>query len=280
VLKDKQRTIYVTLVIGGILTIAGLVVGRRKKSASIDKMKEILKVMDQPPERPLEADEEMRIFKDATTGKYYSKIVKKVNPDCPQPRAAAPYPAQQSVDFATADRIVVPHGGRSYELSIHYHREAAEGDDIIRSSAGGETHLVHPMMLFQQLKDGHNRFVSNLRVEEVADLAKRPCLVVECMEESREYHEIAVDGVSVSVPGKYLGLTFRLIVRGDELLLVTQGLRDENADELPLVVTALAKTFMSATSARYDADDEMWCLHEDSPDGENGTVSTKCDEDG
>jgi hypothetical protein len=258
VLKDKQQTIWVTLVIGCTLIIVGLIKRKPNSPQSMDKMKEILKVMEEPPVRPLTADEELRIIKDSATGKYRNVIVKKTISIPPPVPVPVPYPVPQKVEFLAAERILVPHCGRSYELSIHYHRGEPEEDDIICSSVGNETYLVHPMVLFRQLLAAQNRFLSTLQKEELLDLSRRPCLVVECMDESREYHSIAIDGLSVSVPGKYLGLTFRLLVRDDELIMLTQGLLDNNVDEVPMVITTLDTEFVSMTSARYDADDEMW----------------------
>jgi hypothetical protein len=233
--------------------------GHKSKKSTASTLSELANILAQPDNPDLGADEEERIFKDHSTGKFHTKIVKKANATVPeQTPETPPYPPSRKVSFTETDHIVVLHDEKPYQLRVHYHANEPEEDDILQSRDGDLHHLVHPAAIFRQVVSTPGTFLADMAEETLSELESLPCLRIQFMDESREYYDLTIGTMRVSVPGKYLGLTFYLIPQGDQLVVATEHLVDENADELPIVVTSLETECVSHTSAVFDQDDQLW----------------------
>jgi len=214
-------------------------------------------------------DEEVRIIKDAETGELKQVVVKKPQWLIKRQKRLAQespvkYPERVDITFTEMSTFEIEHDGRNASVSIHY-RDPEGWYDILRSKTSEGDFLVHSLLIFNHvvsqryplptrigtfLREGAGPFFECAR--------KNPSLGVQHMNDSRTYYDLHIDDRSISVRGKYLDMTFRLLMCDGELIVVTEHLRDADAEEIPLFALSLPKEIFFKTSAYYDEDEEGW----------------------
>ncbi len=242
----------------GGLSFLRRLLSRTSDKARAEMLASFIEILERPDNPNLADDEEERIFKDPTTGRLYTKVVKIDRKKMVPARSAPPYPDPVEIAFTEADRISVEHGGQSYELSVHFRPASEDGDDILQSSSAEGSHLVHPEAIWEQVVSRQGVFLSDVASAKLDQLKKQPCLRVKFMDDSRNYHDVSIGELRISVFGKYQGVNFYLLTHDDDLLVATEQMYDANADEVPVFLTTLQKEFISRTSAVFDQYDEMW----------------------
>ena len=221
-----------------------------------------------PPseERALADDEEERIFYDKETGKSRVEVVKKT-PGRMAAEAEATkmkdaegkrYPAFEPVDLKHATEATLVVGGEEYSVATLYSAAEPEDRDVLSVTVGETVHKVHTYALFDALVANPGTFWSALSPERASTFGESTWHKSNFCDDGREYFEIKVGDQTLSMFSKYLGAEFYLTAIEGQLILLTRGLVDADAIEVPDILTELDAAVLAADSAVYDEEEEWW----------------------
>jgi len=241
--------------------------GSRKQRDQHRKLSSLLGVLSEPDGEHLAAGAERRIFFDQERGEFYSKVVESggnsQSADAKE-ASAATYPPEPELVLETAEHLIVQNKGQSFQLSIHEKACEPEADDILIARADGREYLVHPREIYEQVMSREGRFLLDLDRSTLDQLKSNRALPVSLMDDSRNYRDLTISGMTIQVPCHYLGLKFFLFMVDHEMLVVTEHAQDENLNPVPRFLTRIDPGLVARTSARFDEEEEMWS-HEEQP---------------
>ena len=77
------------------------------------------------------------------------------------------------------------------------------------------------------------------------------------LEDSRDYPAIKVEATEVSIMCKYLCPVIYIFGREEAVTLVVKELRDENGEEIPVVIVSVKETIFLESTAEFSAEENI-----------------------
>ena len=161
------------------------------------------------------------------------------------------------------DSISVETGGRRYRVTREHVARDWEDDDILRCNSWAGDTFVHPQTFLRFLERSDLRYVRNLDRSWIEQISAARWLKFGCMDDSRTYPSLPIEGDRVSIRCHYLCPKFYLAMLDRRAVLLVEDLVDDKTDELPRVMTVLTDDIRgdpAPTSIRKNGCGQSWIL--------------------
>lgn len=169
--------------------------------------------------------------------------------------------AQAIIGFSS-DRIMSSISFRydeeTYKLTFLYEKKDWEEDDILLCESSDKTANIHPKTFLQYLKSTECSYIHTQDKGYVTFLENAPCLKFSYLEDSRDYPSISIDGTETEIRCKYLCPVFYILTKDEQVLLIVEGLRDSNGEDIPALFTDVKNNLFLDSSAEFDEEESVW----------------------
>jgi hypothetical protein len=154
--------------------------------------------------------------------------------------------------------VPLQFGSTVYELSFQYEKEDWEGSDILLCKSHDREVNIHPATFLKYLESTDCNYLHNQGKSFIESLKHTPCLKFGYLEDSRDYPSITVEGAEVVIMCKYLCPIFYSFSKEEDVILIVDGLRDENGEEIPAVITDVKEYIFLESTAEFSVEEDVW----------------------
>lgn len=165
-----------------------------------------------------------------------------------------------ALNLDLVDSISVETGGRRYRVTREHAARDWEDDDILRCSSAARDTLVHPQTFLRFLERSDLRYVRNLGRSWIEQISAARWFKFGCMDDSRTYPSLLIEGGRVSIRCHYLCPKFYLAMLDRQAVLLVEDLVDDEMDELPRIMTVLTDDILGESSACFDQEEQRWSV--------------------
>jgi len=172
------------------------------------------------------------------------------------------YPEEIGLQSSVVESINIGNGSDRSTLSICYTAKEPEDSDILVSKSEKAIYHIHPNTIFDEIKKGENLFLSSLSAELLQTVPNSSCMSVSLRDDCRDKYDIKISEHSILVPAHYLCLTFYIYYSNGKLFTVTDGMLNNDYDEVPLFYKELDMGLFLKNTAISESEED-WAYTDD-----------------